>query len=77
MPTCEICGERLAQSVEGYKNHYKRFHSVSANVIEAVNIIRPKRTTTRSKAQIVHDVEKTFGYAIQPMVQPWHSLGEI
>lgn len=26
MSTCELCGEKLANSVEGLKNHNKRFH---------------------------------------------------
>ncbi len=38
--------------------------------------IMPERTTTRTKGQIVHDVEKMLGYAIIPMVKPWSAWGD-
>lgn len=78
MPTCEICSEKLAGSKEGYKAHMKRFHALKSNaghIVEPSRIV-PMRLTTRTKAQIVHDMEKTWGMAVIPEVKPWHSLGE-
>ena len=73
---CEICGERLAGSQEGYRAHLKRFHSANphASINPVKSPITPLRTSARSKAQIVHDMEKTWGYSIIPDVKPWHSL---
>lgn len=70
MATCEICGEKLGSSQVVYINHYKRFHAIKPTI----DIIRPTRKTVRSKAQIVHDMEKMLGYAIFPMVKPWQAL---
>lgn len=36
--------------------------------------IQPVRTTARSVAQIIHDTEKMWGYAIFPTIQPWHAM---
>lgn len=77
MTNCEICNELLCTSVEGQRNHYKRFHSLTLTVVKVPHLIKPFRLTKRSKAQIVHDQEKLWGYAIMPPVKPWHSLAAI
>lgn len=78
MSQCDICGEKLALSKEGYKNHIKRFHSVVQTpvLLPEIRKIVPLRVTSRSVAQIIHDMEKMWGAAIFPRVQPWHALGE-
>lgn len=67
----------MANSGEGYKAHIQKYHNVSPTVVPVMpksKRIMPERLTTRSKAQIVHDTEKTWGPAIMPEVKPWHSL---
>lgn len=79
MAICELCGEKLAGSNVGYRMHMKRFHSVleQPRAFEAHSVvITPTRITNRSKAQIVHDMEKIWGAAIIPPVMPWHALGD-
>lgn len=84
---CEICGQKLALSLQGYKAHNKLFHNVKVSttsrdlnlgqarpVVDAS--IRPERTTNRTKAQIVHDMEKVWGASVIPMVKPWQALGD-
>lgn len=74
--SCELCGEWLAQTSDGYKLHYNRFHSTRLAVItdSAPKTIKPVRTTNRTKAQIVHDMEIVFGKSIWPIVRPWHTV---
>lgn len=88
MSTCEICGVKLAAgSTEGYKMHLKKFHNAHPQALEydwitqrarpiILQPIKPERTTNRSKDHIVHDVEKTWGFALTPDVKPWHSFGD-
>ena len=67
--------------------HFPRWAEYHAHVVTGVcqrkldvfkpakEPIRPIKTTNRSKAQIVLDIEKTWGSALIPEVKPWHSLG--
>lgn len=88
---CEICGAKMAKGCpEGYRNHLKKMHNaqLSSPAFEALKSkikavaeapARPKlvplNTSGRSKAQIVHDMEKVWGKAVYPEVKPWHSMG--
>lgn len=83
---CVHCNAQLAPSLEGYRAHLRRFHNTLPTLKDieafkteakalAARVIKPFRTTTRSKIQIVHDIEKTWGSALIPEVKPWQSLG--
>jgi len=78
---CNICHDRIV-GIDGYSFHLKRFHPRAAKTTVrhfsggSMQQIRPIRTTIRTKLQIVHDIEKTWGAALIPEIKPWHSLEE-
>jgi hypothetical protein len=72
MARCALCGGVTFKTFELYQQHLLGHHNQ-----EPVKIITPERTTNRTKAQIVHDMEKTWGKAVYPEVKPWHSVGGI
>jgi hypothetical protein len=72
---CEVCGDRLEMTEDSYLLHIRRFHPIKQVSVRLPGYaIKPLRTTTRTKKEIVHDMEKIWGSAITPSVKPWHTL---
>lgn len=82
MKNCNLCGERLMQTEDAYKLHCTRFHptkiDTSLRGLDKVfkREIKPERITNRSKAEIVFDMEKTWGVAVIPAIKPWQTIND-
>lgn len=64
LPTCEVCGEYLAESEQGKRAHMKRYHNVTVK--------QAARLTPEEKARIVARVEERLGDRIITS-EPEHS----
>lgn len=71
MKQCEICGIKLAESIEGYNTHLKKFHGLKPNAtalefnsdmaLETVKAILPIKTSNRSTFEITQSLEASLG----------------
>jgi hypothetical protein len=68
--TCSLCGHVVFATFVSYQQHRIDHH----NAKPEPKVVLPVKTTSRNKAQIVHDTEKTWGAALIPENKPWHSM---
>lgn len=75
--TCKTCNKHFPQWGKYHAHVIAKACERQENAFKSLpKDIKPIKTSTRSKAQIVFDMEKTWGHAVIPMVQPWQALGD-
>lgn len=71
---CPHCQIGFKEFVD-YSEHIRSNHMKDALKTKAEAIrMRPTRTSARSKARIVNDMEKTWGANIFPEIKPWQGV---